>query len=96
MEFHLHSFLEDLLLSWHARTTDLLEEASVEIGLKLTPLSSPTAFLNLMFRKKCADPNYGPGQHVTTTPSTTSGRCECLSASAAPQQCVISTWCGPV
>ena len=86
MEFHLHSFLEDLLLSWHARTTDLLEEASVEIGLKLTPLSSPTAFLNLMFRKKCADPNYGPGRHVTTTPSTNIRKArvpQCVSGASA-------------
>ena len=52
----------NLLLSWHARTTDLLEEASVEIGLKLTPLSPPEAFLNIMFQKKTDAGEYGTGQ----------------------------------
>jgi hypothetical protein len=57
-----HRAAKNLLLSWHARTTDLLEEASVEIGLKLTPLSSPEAFINLTFQKKTADSMYGAGK----------------------------------
>jgi hypothetical protein len=61
-----HRGAKNLLLSWHGRTTDLLEEASVEIGLKLTPLSSPDAFINLMFQKKTADAKYGPGNHTFT------------------------------
>ena len=56
-----HRASKNLLLSWHARTTDLLEEASVEIGLKLTPLSPPVAFLNLIFRKKTDAGIYGTG-----------------------------------
>jgi hypothetical protein len=61
-----HRGAKNLLLSWHARTTDLLEEASVEIGLSLTPLSPPEAFANLMFQKKTADAKYGPGNHTFT------------------------------
>eukprot|EP00966_Prymnesium_polylepis_P174649 4041986-Prymnesium_polylepis.1 len=56
-----HRSSKNLMLSWHARTTDLLEEASTEIGLKLTPLSPPDAFINLMFEKKTADSAYGTG-----------------------------------
>ena len=61
-----HRAAKKLLESWHARTTDLLDEASVEIGLKLTPLSPPDSFKDIMFQKKCADANYGSGVHVFT------------------------------
>jgi hypothetical protein len=47
-----HRGSKNLLLSWKARTMDLLEEASVEIGLKLTPLSHPDCFQHLIFLKK--------------------------------------------
>ena len=54
-----HRASKNLLLTWHARTTDLLEEASVEIGLELTPLSPPEVFLNLLFQKKTDAGMYG-------------------------------------
>ena len=61
-----HRASKNLLLTWHARTTDLLEEASVEIGLELTPLSPPEAFLNLLFQKKTDAGMYGgPGTEKT-------------------------------
>jgi hypothetical protein len=59
-----HRAAKNLLLSWHARTTDLLEEASVEIGLKLTPLSLPEAFIGLLFHKKTNAGDYGTGDKV--------------------------------
>ena len=52
----------NLLLSWRARVTDLQEEASVEIGLKLTPLSPPESFLQHTFLKRTTDANYGAGE----------------------------------
>jgi hypothetical protein len=57
-----HRASKNLLLSWRARTTDLLEEASLEIGLKLTPLTSPEAFEKQTFLKKTHDSKYGPGE----------------------------------
>lgn len=47
-----HRGAKNLLLSWKARVTDLKEEAAVEIGLTLTPLSPPESFINLTFMKK--------------------------------------------
>ena len=47
-----HRGAKNLLLSWKARVMDLKEEASREIGLKLTPLSPPESFVGLMFLKK--------------------------------------------
>ena len=46
--------------------TDLLEEASVEIGLKLTPLSPPEAFVDLLFQKKTDAGMYGPANSQKT------------------------------
>lgn len=59
-----HRASKNLLLSWHARTTDLLEEASTEIGLTLTPLCPPDAFINLSFQKKTSGGMYGEGDMV--------------------------------
>ena len=56
----------NMLKSWHTRTTDLLEEASVEIGLKLTPLSPPEAFIGTTFKKKTAGGIYGSGDLTFT------------------------------
>ena len=47
-----HRASKNLLRSWQARTMDLFEEASVEIGLRLTPLTAPEAFKGLLFQKK--------------------------------------------
>ena len=55
-----HRASKNLLLTWHARTTDLLEEASMEIGQELTPLSPPAAFIGLLFQKKTDAGIYGP------------------------------------
>eukprot|EP00966_Prymnesium_polylepis_P202842 4699531-Prymnesium_polylepis.1 len=45
----------NLLKTWRARCTDLLEEASLEVGAELTPLSAPELFLKKQFRLKTAD-----------------------------------------
>ena len=47
----------NLIQTWRARTTDLLEEASIEVGLPLTPLSAPELFDKLKFRKRTLDDN---------------------------------------
>ena len=57
-----HRGAKNLLLSWKARTLDLMEEASVEIGLKLTPLSPPASFLQQTFLKKTDAGEYGSGE----------------------------------
>ena len=45
----------NLLKTWRARCTDLLEEASLEVGLDLTPLSAPELFIGKQFRLKTDD-----------------------------------------
>ena len=45
----------NLIKTWRARCTDLLEEASLEVGLDLTPLSAPELFLKKTFRIKTAE-----------------------------------------
>lgn len=56
-----HRASRNLLLSWKVRCTDLLEEASVEIGLTLTPLSPPELFEKVRFFKRTEDSAYGNG-----------------------------------
>ena len=50
-----HRAAINLLKTWRARTTDLLEEASTEVGMDLTPLSAPELFLKRKFRKRTPD-----------------------------------------
>ena len=50
-----HRSTVNLINTWRARCTDLLEEASIEVGLKLTPLSAPELFLGMKFRLKTDD-----------------------------------------
>eukprot|EP00966_Prymnesium_polylepis_P259616 5996610-Prymnesium_polylepis.1 len=45
----------NLLKSWRARTTDLLQEASRQVGMDLVPLSAPELFVKKIFRKKTPD-----------------------------------------
>ena len=47
-----HRATVNLLKTWRARCTDLLEEASLEVGLNLTPLSAPELFLKKQIRLK--------------------------------------------
>ena len=42
----------NMIKSWRARCTDLLQEASVEVGLELQPLSAPELFIGKTFRMK--------------------------------------------
>ena len=56
-----HRAAKNLLLSWRARCTHLLEEAETEVGLKLTILSSPEAFDGITFYKKTDGGIYGAG-----------------------------------
>lgn len=64
-----HRGAKNLLLSWKARTLDLMEEASVEIGLKLTPLSPPESFLQQTFLKKTDDGKLLPRTLPHCTPA---------------------------
>ena len=57
-----HRAAKNLLTSWKARTLDLLEEASTEIGLSLTPLSPQESFIGLTFLKKTDAGMYGTGE----------------------------------
>jgi len=45
----------NMLKTWRARCTDLLEEARLEAGMLLGPLSSPELFVKKTFRKKTPD-----------------------------------------
>ena len=45
----------NLIRTWRARCTDLLETARTEVGMTLGPLSAPEMFLKKTFRKKTQD-----------------------------------------